>query len=407
MRVLHISAGNLYGGVETLLVTLARFRHLCPSMEPEFAICFEGKLARELKKTDVSVHRLGGVRVRNPFSVRRTRQKLAQLLHSKRFDAAICHMPWALAVFGSAIRSADVPLLYWQHGVTAGRHWLERWARLTPPDLAICNSHFTANTLEHFLPGVHNEVIYCPVPPQATPFTEADRLELCTELGTAPEATIIIQVGRMEPLKGHALLLRALSQLRDRGEWACWIVGGAQRRSEAEYLEQIRATARTLGIDNRVVFLGQRDDVARLLSAADLFCQPNVGPEGFGIVFVEALYSGSPVVTTALGGAAEIVDASCGVLVAPGDVSAVAAALEGLILDPALRRMLASRGPRRANALCAPEIQIRRLYETLEKVADNRIGQSYDESRIAVPDSLEGPPPAPREMSLRKGLADA
>jgi len=367
VRVLHISAGNLYGGVETLLVTLARFRNLCPSMKPEFATCFEGRLEQELKTAGVSVHRLGGVRLRNPFSVRRARQKLAQLLHLNRFDAAICHMPWALAVFGPAIRSADVPLLYWQHGVTTGRHWLERWARLMPPDLAICNSRFTAKTLEHFLPGVRSEVIYCPVAPEVTPFTEADRLALCAELGTAPDATVIIQAGRMEPLKGHALLLKALSQLRDQSEWTCWIVGGAQRPHEADYLEQIRATAATLGIDKRVVFLGQRGDLVRLLAAADLFCQPNTGPEGFGIVFVEALYSGLPVVTTALGGAAEIIDDSCGVLVAPGDVSALAAALEGLILDPALRRKLASRGPRRANELCAPEVQITRLCETLEK----------------------------------------
>jgi glycosyltransferase involved in cell wall biosynthesis len=385
VRVLHISAGNLYGGVETLLVTLARFRNLCPSMKPEFAICFEGRLELELKNAQVPVHRLGGVRVRNPFSVRRARQKLTQLLRSQRFDAALCHMPWALAVFGPAIRSADVPLLYWQHGVTAGHHWLVRWARLTPPDLAICNSRFTAKTLEHFLPGVRSKIVYCPVAPQATPITEADRLELCAELGTAPDATVIIQVGRMESWKGHAFLLRALSQLSDRSEWACWIVGGAQRHHEADYLEQIRATAATLGIDNRVVFLGQRCDLARLLAAADLFCQPNTGPEPFGIVFVEALYSGLPVVTTALGGAAEIVDDSCGVLVAPGDVSALAAALEGLILDPALRRKLASCGPRHASALCAPEVQIPRLCEALEEVANrNDVGQLYDSPGAAV-----------------------
>ena len=65
-------------------------------------------------------------------------------------------------------------------------------------------------------------------------------------------------------------------------------------------------------------WLGQRRDVPELLAAADIYCQPNVGAEPFGIVFVEALYTGLPVVTTALGGALEIIDASCGVLVPPG-----------------------------------------------------------------------------------------
>ena len=48
MRVLHVSSGNLYGGVETALVALARFRNLCPAMQPEFALCFEGRLSKEL-----------------------------------------------------------------------------------------------------------------------------------------------------------------------------------------------------------------------------------------------------------------------------------------------------------------------------------------------------------------------
>ena len=63
VKVLHIYAGNLFGGVETLLITLARQRELCPQMQPHFALCFEGKLATELDATGVPVHWLGNVRV--------------------------------------------------------------------------------------------------------------------------------------------------------------------------------------------------------------------------------------------------------------------------------------------------------------------------------------------------------
>ena len=81
MRVLHIAPGNLYGGVETLLVTLARFKDLCTSMEPEFAVCFEGRLSSELELTGVPVHHLGAVRTRQPLSVWRGRRHLSELLH--------------------------------------------------------------------------------------------------------------------------------------------------------------------------------------------------------------------------------------------------------------------------------------------------------------------------------------
>jgi hypothetical protein len=47
MRVLHISAGNLYGGVETMLVTLARYRQVLPALDQEFALCFEARLSTE------------------------------------------------------------------------------------------------------------------------------------------------------------------------------------------------------------------------------------------------------------------------------------------------------------------------------------------------------------------------
>src|SRR5262245_26620326 len=62
LRVLHICSGKLYGGVETVLVTLARLRHCCPSMEPHFAVSFEGRLSQELADAGAAVHFLGQTR---------------------------------------------------------------------------------------------------------------------------------------------------------------------------------------------------------------------------------------------------------------------------------------------------------------------------------------------------------
>ena len=80
------------------------------------------------------------------------------------------------------------------------------------------------------------------------------------------------------------------------------------------YERELRAAAERLGIAARIKFLGQRDDVPSLMRAADVQCQPNAGPEPFGLVFVEALAAGLPVVTTRMGGPLEIVNASCGML---------------------------------------------------------------------------------------------
>ena len=88
-----------------------------------------------------------------------------------------------------------------------------------------------------------------------------------------------------------------------------------------------RIEATKLGIVDRVRFLGQRSDIFQLLSAADIFSEPNTSPEPFGISLIEALSARLPVITSACGGAVEIVDTSCGILVSPGDVAELTASI--------------------------------------------------------------------------------
>jgi len=152
----------------------------------------------------------------------------------------------------------------------------------------------------------------------------------------------------------------------------CWFVGGAQRAMEAGYLDELKRTAERYGIADRMRFLGQRTDIQRLLSAADLFCQPNTGPEPFGIVFVEALSSGLPVITTATGGGLEIVNSNCGVLTSPSDAGALAAALRQLVTDSELRVRMSDSAPARARELCEPSQQIMRLAAVVETLSRRR-----------------------------------
>jgi len=80
MRLLHIHSGNLYGGVETLLTTLARNRDLFPELESHFALCFEGRLTDELQLAGAAVHPLAAARISQPLTVMRARRMLKELL---------------------------------------------------------------------------------------------------------------------------------------------------------------------------------------------------------------------------------------------------------------------------------------------------------------------------------------
>jgi glycosyltransferase involved in cell wall biosynthesis len=212
--------------------------------------------------------------------------------------------------------------------------------------------------------GVLSEVLYAPVE-RPRPIDQRGRLEVRAALATSPASVVIVQACRSEKWKGHEQLLDALAALRDVRGWTWWQVGGAQRPHERTFLARLRDKAIRAGVADRIRWLGERSDIGRLLGAADLYCQPNLEPEPFGIAFVEALAAGLPVVTTHQGGAQEIVDATCGVLVPPRQPAALAAALGALVADSGLRGQLAATTRDRAERLCDPATQLRRLTATL------------------------------------------
>jgi len=370
LKVLHLSSGNLYGGIETFLTTLARMRHLNPGMEPGFGLCFRGRQWDELVATGVPVHQFGPVRLSRPWTVWRARARLRQVLADTRSEVVVAHSSWTHTLFAPVVRRAGIRLVHFVHAETNGKNWLERWASRTSPDLVIANSRFTAGSVRNVFPGARVEAWHLPVSRFDTDKTV--RTVVRSELGIPEGTVVILQASRLERWKGQAVHLAALELLRDLPGWECWLAGGVQKAGEGEFLDELRTASNRAGIADRVRFLGQRADVPRLMAAADVFCQPNIGPEPFGIVLVEALYAGLPVVTSGFGGATEIVDQTCGVLTAPGDPEAVAAALRGLIQDPSRRRALGAAGPGRAESHCDPARQLNAAAALLRPVEMRR-----------------------------------
>jgi len=362
MRTLHVYSGNLYGGIEAILLTLATFRG--EAGDHEFALCFDGRLSHDLEAAGAAVANLGEVRLSRPQTLRRARLRLREALAPGRFDRVVCHAPWTQGLFGGVVRRAGLPLAFWAHDAMTGGHWTERLARRLPPDIVICNSEFTASTLPLLYSGVASCVVHPPVP-ELPPLTEDARARLRASLATDESAVVVITACRSEAWKGHEVLVEALAALGDLPGWTWWQVGGAQRPDEEAWLRSIREKAQSRGIADRTRWLGQRADVPQLLRAADIYCQPNLSPEPFGVVFVEALRAGLPVVTSALGGALEIVNETCGVLTAAGDARAVAAALRPLIEDRTARARQAAGGPARAAAVSDPVTQFRKLEQAL------------------------------------------
>lgn len=150
----------------------------------------------------------------------------------------------------------------------------------------------------------------------------------------------ILNVGRLHPVKGQAVLLEALALLRDAGVDArLTIVGDGERRAALER----RADA--LGVTDGVTFVGSvgQDDIRAFYARADVFCLPSFG-EGIPVVLMEAMAMRVAVVSSRIMGIPELVeDGVGGLLVPPGRADLLAAALRRLADDPELRGQLASR----------------------------------------------------------------
>lgn len=352
VRALFIHSGNLFGGVETAMISLARAAHEhATSLEPSFALCYDdGRVAQELRAAGGTVHAIGTVRMSRPWQIYRVRARLRQLLASLDIDICVTPSSWIHALFAPVVRACGLPIALWANDRWSRDRWMDRLALRQRPDVVIANSHYTADGMTAALPDVPVRLVYYGIAP--SPIDRTRRQEIRAELDTPDDALVIVQVGRLDPYKGHRMLVDAVATLPPSVDWRCWIIGGADTPLQQRYLAELEQAAVTGGVRDRIRFAGARYDIGAVLAAADIFCHPNVSPEAFGIVFIEALRAGLPVVGSATGGVLDIITRDCGRLVPPGDVAALGTTLTELALSPGLRQSLASRGPERASALC-------------------------------------------------------
>jgi glycosyltransferase involved in cell wall biosynthesis len=169
------------------------------------------------------------------------------------------------------------------------------------------------------------------------------------QAGRPPEvpagAPLVGEVARLCAVKGQRELLRAVAALD--GVWA--VLAGEDIEQGGAFRRGLEEEADRLGIRDRVLFTGYRAEVDGLLAALDVFVLPS-SVEGLPMTILEAMAQGTPVVATAVGGTPEVVDAETGILVPPGDVEALTAALRDLLADPERARQLGDAGRLRVEA---------------------------------------------------------
>jgi glycosyltransferase involved in cell wall biosynthesis len=165
--------------------------------------------------------------------------------------------------------------------------------------------------------------------------------EVRESIGVGERELLVLMVGHIKQWKGQHVAVEALEHLEPQvlGRLRLVFVGEAPA-DELEYEARLRRTVAAGGLERRVTFLGARDDVPDLMNAADIVLHASTTPEPFGLVVVEAMALGKPVIAARLGGPTEIVDRCSGLLFDPTEPSELARALATIADDPLLREEL-------------------------------------------------------------------
>lgn len=365
LKVLQLIPTLDRSGAEKQMVLLARGLPRDRFAVEVAALTRLGPLEADLRASGITVTLIGKRLKADPFAL----AQLTRYLKEGHFDVL---QTWIFAanVYGRlAARWARVPVV-----VTAemavdlwkGRtqlaidRSLARWTdRVVGNSRAVADFYrehagIASERLEVITSGIDDEV-----PPPIDPAI------VRRELGADPDAPVALFAGRLAAQKAVDDLLKALDLLQHvRGGLVTWIAGDGPDR------EALVDLARAFRLGDRVRFLGHREDVPRLLAAADLLVLPS-RYEGLPNVVLEAMRFGKPVVATSAPGTTElVVDGETGLLVPVGRPPDLAQAIRRIIDDPELARRLGDAGRSRVAAEFRADRMIERfaaLYESLAR----------------------------------------
>ena len=347
IRVLQLITSLERGGAENHLLALLTHADRQAFQLETAVLCGEGELVPVFREAGIPVHLLRSRTRFDPLALRR----LVKLLRDGNFDILHSHLFRADIYAGLAVAQLGDrrPL------VVSTRHNDDRFF-LNPfvgvihymvsaqQDLIIAISdHIARFTVARGVrdPGRVRRV-YHGLEPPVTRALEREGQRIRAELGVGADDFLVGNVGRLALQKGQRHLIAAMPLLLQRVPRAHAVIAGG-----GDLEDYLRDLAEEAGVAERVHVLGPRKDVPALMHAIDVFAMPSIW-EGFGLVLLEAMAAGRPIVASRVATIPEVVvDSETGLLVPAGDPQALADALAELADQPALAHQLGESGRER------------------------------------------------------------
>lgn len=362
-KVLFCSHTVEWGGAEMVLVDLFQVldrKHF----EPHLACPGPGPLPARAGQLGVTTHTMpigGSSPMAKAIGLPRAARHLRAL--AKRLGARLLYANTMIAGYAGVLaQRRELPCLWHLHIVTHSR--IARCA-VRRAAAVITPSRAGARAVAPRLQDGRCTVVPNGVAPQ---FFAATGDGLRQELGLAAGTPLIGIVGRIDPHKGHAVLIEAMAALPG----PHLVIAGGESFADSQariggYTEQLRALA--AGLEGRVHFLGHRSDTAALMAQLDVVVVPSIALESAPRAIAEAQAAGRAVIGSDIGGIAEMIaPGATGLLVAPGDARALSGALQTLLTDPGARARLGAAARDHALAEYSLERFGQRIAEVCERL---------------------------------------
>jgi len=308
MRVVYVSPFATRGEAERVTMDLiALHRH--GTVDPVALFLREGPLVEEARALGVETEVMVVPRMRNVLAAERAKRMLAQRLAALQAELVYGVTAWGHCYAGEAASIARIPAVWFQHDVPNWRRPESLLAALTPARRILANSALTANAQHRFNPRrIRIEVVHpgtrIPSEPRAV-----RRARGRAALGFSGDEFLVGMVARLARGQGHPTLLRAAQSLcAARADARVIVAGGPPFGLDPGYPAALERLAASLGIAERVRFLGPVEETGDVISALDVTVHVPDASESFALAVVEGLASGTAVVAADAGAVREIVE---------------------------------------------------------------------------------------------------
>lgn len=291
--------------------------------------------------------------IRHPFDIQRSPvslknlkayKQLKKIMVSEKFDAIHCHSPMGGVLARLAAKSVGIsPVIYTAHGFHFYKGTpLKNWLLYYPVEKFLSRYTDVLITINEEDYGIgrkfkSNKTVYVPgIGVNTDKFKNINRDIKRRELELPEDSVIFLSIGEMIKRKNQETALKALARVKKQN-WLYLICG----RGELE--DHLRNLAKSLGIEDKVKFLGYRDDIPEICVASDVFLFPSY-QEGLPVSVMEAMAAKLPIVCSKIRGNTDLIeDGVGGYLIDPNDVEGISRVVNRLIADKDLRETMGDR----------------------------------------------------------------